>query len=229
MNKEGTFTLVVASVRSPVPRVKNEYLLYYAGVPKVSEEHREQRRRQIIRAAMVCFARSGIHTSSMSEVIAESGLSAGAVYLYFRSKDELISAVAEDFLEQILDGIDTVTQADPPPSPAQVVNLLLDRITAEGERAPIRNLPMMMAIWGEGAREPAIHRLTSYWITELRRRITTALVRYEITRPLRIPADTLAPALLALAQGFLVQTALGGRPDLDDYRTAVTALLDAAV
>lgn len=175
---------------------------------------------------MTCFTRSGIHTSSMSEVITESGLSAGAVYLYFRSKDELIAAVAEDFLREILSGLDGVTDADPALSPAQVANLLLDRITVDDERAPIRNLPLLMSVWGEGAREPAIHQLTSYWITELRRRITAALHRYETARGLRIPAETLAPALMALVQGFLIQTALGGGPDLEHYRAAVTALLE---
>lgn len=197
-------------------------------MPKISEERREERRRQIIRAAMTCFGRSGIHTSSMAEVIAESGLSAGAVYLYFRSKDELIAAVAEQFLQGILGGIDTLLEADPAPSPAQVADRIFDRITADDDQAPIRNLPLLMSVWGEGARDPAIHQLTSYWITELRRRIHGPLQRYEAANGLSIPAETLTPALMALVQGYLIQTALGGRIDLDEYRVVVTTLLDSA-
>ncbi|WP_066907562.1 TetR/AcrR family transcriptional regulator [Millisia brevis] len=195
-------------------------------MPKVSEEHREQRRQQIMRAAVTCFARSGIHTTSMAEVIAESGLSAGAVYLYFRSKDEMIAAVAEDFLQGILATLESSFDVDPPLSPAEIAYALLGRVVGTDERAPLRNLPLLMSVWGEGARDPAIHRLTTFWITDLRRRITDALQRYESAAGLRIPADTLAPAVMALVQGFLIQTALGGNPDLDQYHVAVGALLD---
>ena len=195
-------------------------------MPKVSEEHREQRRQQIMQAAVTCFSRSGIHTASMAEVIAESGLSAGAVYLYFRSKDELIAAVAEDFLQGILTELESSFDVDPPLSPTEIAHALLDRVVGTDERAPVRNLPLLMSVWGEGARDPDIHRVTAYWITELRRRITAALQRYESTAGLQIPADTLAPALMALVQGFLIQTGLGGNPDLDRYRIAVGALLD---
>ena len=45
-------------------------------------------------AAWKCFSRNGFHSTSMADVIAEAGLSAGAVYLYFRSKDDIIVAVA---------------------------------------------------------------------------------------------------------------------------------------
>lgn len=55
----------------------------------------EKRRRQILDAALRCFARKGFHQTSMQEICAESGLSAGALYRYFPSKSELIVAIAE--------------------------------------------------------------------------------------------------------------------------------------
>ena len=63
-------------------------------MPKVTDAHRESRREQILIAAWKCFSRNGFHSTSMADVIREAGLSAGAVYLYFRSKDEIIVAVA---------------------------------------------------------------------------------------------------------------------------------------
>ena len=63
-------------------------------MPKVTEAHRESRREQILLAAWKCFSRNGFHSTSMADVIKEAGLSAGAVYLYFKSKDEIIVAVA---------------------------------------------------------------------------------------------------------------------------------------
>ncbi|MBC8139785.1 MAG: TetR/AcrR family transcriptional regulator [Fibrella sp.] len=55
----------------------------------------EERRAQILTAALKCFAKRGFHQASMAEVCAEAKLSPGSVYRYFRSKEEIISALAE--------------------------------------------------------------------------------------------------------------------------------------
>src|SRR3569833_792948 len=63
-------------------------------MPRVSDDHLERRRQQILDAARRCFLRKGFHLTSMQDVFAESGLSAGAVYRYFKSKNEIITAIA---------------------------------------------------------------------------------------------------------------------------------------
>src|SRR5688500_8917991 len=64
-------------------------------MPKVSEEHLDARRAQIVNAAVACFAREGFHRTTMHDICREAGLSPGAVYRYFASKDELIQAIAD--------------------------------------------------------------------------------------------------------------------------------------
>lgn len=54
-----------------------------------------KRRGQILGAALRCFARKGFHQTTMHEIAAEATLSAGALYRYFKSKSELIIAIAE--------------------------------------------------------------------------------------------------------------------------------------
>ena len=61
-----------------------------------SPELAERRRRQILDAALDCFRRRGFHQSSMQEICAAAGISAGALYRYFGSKAEIITAIAED-------------------------------------------------------------------------------------------------------------------------------------
>lgn len=61
-------------------------------MPKVSEAHLEQRRNQILEAAMTCFARKGFHETTMVEIAAEAGVSDTLAYRYFRNKDEIIDA-----------------------------------------------------------------------------------------------------------------------------------------
>src|SRR2546426_5003620 len=65
-------------------------------MPKVSEEHLDARRRQIVDAAIVCFARDGFHRATMQDICREAQLSPGAIYRYFASKDEIIEAIADE-------------------------------------------------------------------------------------------------------------------------------------
>jgi AcrR family transcriptional regulator len=71
-------------------------------VPKISPAHEQQRREQILLAAMACFARQGYHVTSMDDVVRESGLSVGAIYSYFTSKEELFLALCDHRTEQTL-------------------------------------------------------------------------------------------------------------------------------
>lgn len=64
----------------------------------VGEADKAERRRQILAAAKRVFAASGYHGTKMAQVADAAGLSYGAVYWYFGSKDELFHALmdAED-------------------------------------------------------------------------------------------------------------------------------------
>src|SRR5271167_129120 len=65
-------------------------------MPKISELQRESRRDQVLEAALACFSENGFHQTGMADIVRRSGLSHGAVYLYFQSKDDLIEALAVD-------------------------------------------------------------------------------------------------------------------------------------
>lgn len=56
----------------------------------------DRRRRQIMDAGIACFRRRGFHQTSMQEICAEAGISAGALYRYFASKTDIIAAIAEE-------------------------------------------------------------------------------------------------------------------------------------
>lgn len=64
-------------------------------MPRVSDDHKEERRLEILDAARACFARSGFAGATLQDIFSESRLSAGAVYNYFKSKRELILAIAD--------------------------------------------------------------------------------------------------------------------------------------
>ncbi|UCC61698.1 MAG: TetR/AcrR family transcriptional regulator [Anaerolineae bacterium] len=65
--------------------------------PDVSEE----RKAQIFQAALACFSRKGYHRTTMDDIVAESGLSKGALYWYFKSKKELFISLFEEVIGQL--------------------------------------------------------------------------------------------------------------------------------
>jgi AcrR family transcriptional regulator len=62
------------------------------GAPSKREQVREERRQQILEAALAVFSRKGFHTANVSDVAAEAGVSQGTIYWYFKSKEELFEA-----------------------------------------------------------------------------------------------------------------------------------------
>src|SRR5215472_2739698 len=84
-------------------------------MPRVSDEYLEQRRQQILDAARRCFARQGFYETSMQDVFREAGLSAGAVYRYFKSKDELVQAISATVLDRMAAAIDGALAEEPVP------------------------------------------------------------------------------------------------------------------
>ncbi|TLS35063.1 TetR/AcrR family transcriptional regulator [Pseudalkalibacillus caeni] len=55
----------------------------------------------IIETAMKLFAKKGFHSTSIQEIADKSGISKGAVYLYFKSKDELIFSIFHHYYEKM--------------------------------------------------------------------------------------------------------------------------------
>ena len=92
----------------------------------------QKRTAQILDAAIIVFARSGVHQSSMDDIAREVGLSKGSLYVYFESKDDIIAAIQERLLNVDLDALQSFLAA---PGPASRRLLLLTRhMTQELER-----------------------------------------------------------------------------------------------
>lgn len=64
-------------------------------MPKLKPDTQRARREAILDAAERCFARSGFHRCTMHDICKEAGISPGALYVYFASKEALITGLAE--------------------------------------------------------------------------------------------------------------------------------------
>lgn len=58
-------------------------------------ERRDQQVQRILDAAKLCFVRSGFQGASMQQICAEAGMSPGALYRYFPSKEAIVEAISE--------------------------------------------------------------------------------------------------------------------------------------
>jgi AcrR family transcriptional regulator len=65
-------------------------------MPKVPEAYIEERRQQILDAAVACFGRKGFHQTTMDDIGREAGLSHGVAYRYFDSKEDIILATTRE-------------------------------------------------------------------------------------------------------------------------------------
>ncbi|HEY5880139.1 MAG TPA: TetR/AcrR family transcriptional regulator [Nakamurella sp.] len=198
-------------------------------MPKVSDAHRAARRDQILQAAWKCFAREGFHATSMSDVITEAGLSAGAVYLYFRSKDDIIVAVASGVFAGIEERLVAFVAQDPPPSPAEIVGFLVEQPVLARAQAPADLFPLLLSVWSEASRNPAVNDVARKVLDELRTVLGQAMHRWvDAGNQLSVHPDRLAPVMMALVQGMVMQQSVDGQPPFDDYRAAVRALIESA-
>src|SRR5262245_31038327 len=198
-------------------------------MPKVTEEHVAARRRQIVDAAMRCFAREGFHRTTMQDIFREADLSPGAVYSYFAGKDEIVRAIIVDLMRFL--GETAAALSEPLPDgrlrrPGEALAELVEdyrgiKLGTFDELA--RLLPHLI---GEQQRDPELNGEVQAGLERVRagyeKLARAAQERGELDP--EIDPVHIGRHLIALVQGLLIQYAVyDGRLDVDAYvRTAVT-------
>jgi len=82
---------------------------------RVTAAHIEARKNQIILGAWECFARKGYYQTKMADIAKEAGISAGAIYRYFPSKEAVLKAISERSLERDLDLLERARASEDEP------------------------------------------------------------------------------------------------------------------
>ncbi|GIF24406.1 AcrR family transcriptional regulator [Actinoplanes tereljensis] len=193
-------------------------------MPRVSEEHLTARREQILAAARTCFLSKGLHNTSMQDLIQEAGLSVGAVYRYFKSKNEIINAIAGTVAGGIQRHIEAIAEERLPM--IESLERILDVV--DEQIGPGGSLPIALQIWAEATLDPAIGEIVRERYTGMRRGFQTVVEH--LVEDGELPADTdiegVTSAFYSLMPGFALQRLLTGSPDRATYMAGVRALLD---
>ena len=193
-------------------------------MPKVSQQHRNARRDQILSAARRCFLRDGFHATSMQDLFAEAGLSAGAVYRYFDSKDEVILAIAEDNMREVLAMITEVATADPGRSLGEVMADALAQVQAKDEADGVGGMAIL--VWSEALRNPALAAQLQVLLTGMYEDFTRLAADHQRAGELPggAPAEAIARLLVALMAGSILQLTILGPDAVSDVGAAARAL-----
>ena len=162
-----------------------------------THEPPEVRRAQILEAALDCFGSKGLHAAKMDDIVKSSGLSKGAIYWHFKSKDELFLALFDAFEEELFAAWEEIPQSD-----------AVQSLRRAGEIALTRMLAMrpLLEAWTEFLRHPTSRRRMAKVYQRTRARLAGTL-RDGVSRgQIRdCDPDDLAGALTALVEGLLLQ------------------------
>ena len=203
-------------------------------MPRVSAAHEQEVRDRILAAAARVFAEKGYHSSTIADVVRESGLSVGAIYTYFTGKDELIRLACDGIAARGLDEL--ATRLAPATTTAErlaiAIRLYIETID-EHDGAP-GQLSLVQA-WAEADREPGVREM----LAGRRERLAGAgqlLLRQGVISgelPAWLDVDAVTRGFLALLDGLMLQRIEAGdayRPaDLERRATAIVELLLGAV
>lgn len=184
-------------------------------MPKISDQQRQARRDQILAAAWRCFSRNGIHGTSMEEIIREAELSAGAVYLYYKSKDELILAAIATYMDELRRRLLPILLKEPALPPAAFARDITAAISLHSKRDRLDLNAIILMCWSEAQSNPQVKRLVSGFQSKYREALTAVVRQWQKRGDLSKTGrpDDIGKALLSLFLGFIVQSALLGEID----------------
>jgi AcrR family transcriptional regulator len=195
-------------------------------MPKISQLRRDARRQQILEAALACFSEDGFHQTGMAEIVRRSGLSHGAVYGYFPSKDAIIEAIADDRHEREAQLNTAALQAANPIDGLRGLVRAYASWLSEPSSVAARRVGVHG--WAEALRNDRVLAIVVSGIDAPRRAIAALVERGQRAGQIskQAKADVVARSLIALFHGLVLQVCWGESIDLDACVTTVDRMLD---
>jgi AcrR family transcriptional regulator len=176
-------------------------------MPRVSQAHLDARRQQIVDAARARFAGQGFARTSMADIVAESGLSNGAIYRYFTSKEEIVIAVCEQG-----------TEALPKALTAEAVAGFLEHVRRLARDTDHARL--VAQIYAEAALSPQLAVVVRQQLAAMR-----AAIAELVPEARRGDAASIAEAFVALCASYNQQLAIRGDLDPAPFAGALMAII----
>ena len=183
-------------------------------MPKITDAQKESRRQQILDAALRCFSRDGFHGTTTADIVRESGVSQGTLYLYFATKEDIVVALADD-RHQGEAFLSALAQSEP--DPVQGLMLMIElygKSLPDPRRLDQRRVGIQG--WAEALRNPRIHASAVEGLSSVREAIVGLIEKGQQTSQIRpdVDPDAVARILIAVFQGLVLQITWGEPVDL---------------
>jgi AcrR family transcriptional regulator len=164
-------------------------------------EARGTARERLLDAAAEVFAERGYRASSVEDIAAAAGLTKGAVYWNFDSKEDVFFALIEERVDRRARELMGVTEHAPrETATAPLVSRGVSGFADEQQALVL----LLQEYWSLAVRDPALRDAYVKRQRALRERLAEALeARHRTTGvPLTVPAEALATGIIALATGL---------------------------
>ncbi len=202
----------------------NELEVLMSPRPDVSEE----RKNQILEAAIAVFARLGFQQTRMDDIAEQAGLSKGALYLYYKSKDAIIAELLKYFFAQEFKRLQGFVEADRQEAVREQLMTLTHQLTSV-MKWMARLMPIAFEFYAIAGRDKEVRQFLQEYFkayrTELARLIQRGIERGEFRA---VDVEATAITLAALYEGlallyFVDPQAL---PWAEQVETSVRLLLE---
>lgn len=166
--------------------------------PDVSEE----RKNQILEAALAVFARLGFHESRMDDIASQAGLSKAALYLYYKSKDAIIAALLKHFFAQEFKRVQGLVEANREETVSEQL-LLLARQLAEALQWMAQVMPIAFEFYAVAGRNKEVRQFLKEYFQDYRALLARLIQRgIEYGEFREVSAEATATMLAALFEGL---------------------------
>ena len=194
-------------------------------MPRITESKREQRRNQILDAALACFSENGFHQTRMADIVQRSGLSHGAVYVYFKSKDDIIVALAVDRHRQEASLNAAIGPTDDPLDALRALVRAYGRLLSDPAGEARRRVGVNG--WAEALRNERVRASVVEGIAAPIAIIVELIERAKAMGSVsaEVESEVVARALVALFQGFTLQAVWGQAIDLEAASAVVERMI----
>jgi AcrR family transcriptional regulator len=117
---------------------------------------KDARPAEIIAAAYEVFAEKGFAAARLDDIATAAGVSKGALYLYFETKQDIFEAVVREAVGPNIDVIETMAAAHPGPL-ADLLRMVIPRIAVVAAESPLGKVVKLVI--GESGNFPELARI----------------------------------------------------------------------
>jgi AcrR family transcriptional regulator len=195
-------------------------------VPRITAARANAQRERILDAALTCFARGGFHAASMQDIVAESGLSPGAIYGYFDSKTDVVMAIAAErhaMERRRLEHALTATDLD-----TSLVRLVEGFVLGLRDSQEKRWRRLAVQLWAESLSNPRLKQEALAGVSQAIEVLAPMIrkAQREGRWPGHLDPESAARVMIAILQGVSLQLAWDDNIDIASFASALRIMID---